>query len=226
MKKILLLGFVLLMSGFAQAQIVDKYGMRIGGGFSNQYWKFKSDNIVDLSDWKDDKLSLSVYLNAEKKLTDFLSVRPEIGYLQKGYVEDITFVTAEGEPLAKDIATNRNVILHDLSADIGFKISPFNFSLQPYLIVGVRGDYMLDYKGMEIEVNGKTVEVTEIIKDYNKFTLSGLFGIGVEYQNLLYLDIEFNPALTKNYNDGLSIKDRYIGATIGLNINTLINKNK
>ncbi len=225
MKKIIVIGLILLISGLSQAQIVDNYGIRIGGGFSNQYWELNA--FSNLSDWKDNKLSLSIYLNAEKELTDFLSIRPEIGYLQKGYVENIIFTSAEGDVIHDNIYVNKNVILHNLSGDIGLKISPFNFVVQPYLIVGVRADYMLDYKGAEIKVNEKTVEITDIIKDYNKFTLSGLIGIGLEYQNMLYLDIEFNPALSKNYdNKGISIKDRYIGATIGVNMNALIQKNK
>jgi hypothetical protein len=225
MKKTILFGFILLISGLANAQIIDKYGIRIGGGFSNQYWEYKNDMFSDLSDWKDNKLSLSVYLNAEKELTDFLSIRPEIGYLQKGYIDDIVFTTAEGEEIN---TTNKDVIFHNLSGNIGLKICPLDFAIKPYLIAGLRGDYMIDYKDVEVEFQGEKYELNkDIIEDFNKFTLSGLIGIGFEYQDLFYLDIEFNPAITKNFDDtGLSIKDRYVGVTIGLNINTLTKKSE
>jgi hypothetical protein len=225
MKKTILLGFILLISGLANAQIIDKYGLRIGGGYSNQYWEYKNDMFSDLSNWKENKLGLSFYLNAEKELTNFLSIRPEIGYIQKGFVDDIVFTTAEGEEIN---TTNKNVIFHNLSGNIGFKIRPIDFIIKPYLIAGLRGDYMIDYKDVEVEVQGVKYELNKsVIDDFNKFTLSGLIGIGFEYKDFLYLDFEFNPAITKNLDEtGLSIKDRYFGMTIGLNINTLTKKNE
>jgi len=55
--------------------------------------------------------------------------------------------------------------------------------------------------------------------------LSGLVGIGCEIGELVYVDFEYNPAITKNYNDdGVAIKDRYMGLTVGIHIETLMNK--
>ncbi len=225
MKKAILFGFILMIGGLANAQIIDKYGLRIGGGFSNQYWDYKNDMFSDLSGWKENKIGLSIYLNAEKELTNYLSIRPEIGYLQKGFKDDIVFTTAEGDEID---TKNTDVVLHNLSANIGLKLSPFDFLIKPYLIAGIQGDYMIDYKDFEIEFQGETHGLYKsVIDDFNKFTFSGLIGIGFEFTDLMYLDIEFNPAITKNFDDtGLSIKDRFFGLTIGLNINTLTKKNE
>ena len=225
MKKKVFFGFIFLISGLVNAQIIDNYGLRIGAGFSNQYWDYKNEMFSDLSSWKKDKLSLSIYLNAEKKLNNFLSIRPEIGYIQKGFNDDIIFTTAEGEQIDTDI---KDVILHNLSGNIGLKISPVDFIVKPYLIAGIRGDYMIDYKDFEVEVQGvKYGLYKSTIDDFNKFTLSGLIGIGLDYKSLVYIDFEFNPAFTKNLDDtGISIKDRYYGLSIGLNINTLIKKSE
>jgi len=65
------------------------------------------------------------------------------------------------------------------------------------------------------------------LDNYNMFVLSGLIGIGLEYNELFYLDLEFNPPITKNLDSpGLSVKDRYYGLTFGLNINSLISKSE
>lgn len=223
LKQAILLGCMFLIVGLGKAQIVDAYGLRIGAGFSNQYWEYKVDMISGLSSWRNNKLGPVVYLNAEKKLTQHLSVRPEIGYLQKGFQDDI-IITPPGE---EEIYTdNKNVILHNLSANIGLKISPFEFLIKPYFIAGIRGDYMMSYKDREIEYQGEIHSLYKyIIDDFNQFTLSGLIGIGFEYQELLYIDFEFNPSLTKNLdNMALAINDRFFGLTIGLNASTLITK--
>ncbi len=219
-QRVILFSFILLMGTLVNGQMVDKYGIRIGGGISNQYWDYKNDDILGLSGWKDDKLSLSIYINAEKKLTNFLSIRPEVGYLQKGYVDDIEYRGDKGEVVN---TIDKRVILHDLSCNIGLKISPFDFTIKPYLIAGLRGDYMLGLRGVKVEDGGQEYEINrDLIEKFNKFTLSGLIGVGFEYKDLLYLDIEFNPAITKNLDNAyFSIKDRYVGATIGFNINTL-----
>ncbi len=219
-QKVILFSFILLMGTLVNGQLVDKYGIRIGGGISNQYWDYKNDDILGLSGWNDDKLSLSVYINAEKKLTNFLSIRPEIGYLQKGYIHDLAFVGTDGLGLDN---VDKRVILHDLSCNIELKISPFDFAIKPYLIAGFRGDYMVGFRGVKVENEGREYEIDrDLIEKFNKFTISGLIGVGFEYKDLLYLDIEFNPAITKNLDNAyFSIKDRYLGATVGFNINTL-----
>ena len=118
------------------------------------------------------------------------------------------------------------VIIHNLSFNVGGKVTPFNTKLEPYLILGLRVDYLISYKDFEVQYNGETQTIYGgELDDYNKFVLSGLIGIGLEYHELVYLDLEFNPAITKNLdNKGLSTKDKYFAITIGLNINNLITK--
>ena len=61
------------------------------------------------------------------------------------------------------------------------------------------------------------------ISKFNKFTLSGIIGIGCVYNEFIYFDLEYNPALTNNLKDeNLKVKSRYFGITLGININKLI----
>ncbi len=215
MKKTLLFGLVLIIGGIANAQISEKYGLRIGGGISNQYWEYHK--LTNLTGWKENKPGLSIYFNGEKTLTSYLSIRPEIGYLSKGFREALVFSDVYGE-----ITETRtmDIVFNNLSGNLGFKISPIDFIVKPYLILGIRGNYMFDYKDFEIEYQGVTYGIyNSLIDDFNKFTLSGLVGAGIEYRNLLFLDFEYNPAVTKNFHGtGLSITDKYYGLTLGLNI--------
>jgi hypothetical protein len=119
---------------------------------------------------------------------------------------------------------NNYIILHNLSFTLGAKIKPIDFKVKPYLILGLRGDYLLGYQDFEIEIQDKTIGIYKsFLDEYEKFVLSGIFGVGIAYNDLTYIDFEYNPALTKNFDEyGLSIKDRYFGVTLGLNINKLI----
>jgi hypothetical protein len=215
--------FGLILTHNAHSQIIDHFGLRIGAGLSNQYWDYK--RFPSLSEWKKDKIGLAFYINAEKKLNKYLSVRPEIGYIQKGFTEDINLTSETGEDIG---ILDNDIILHDLSLNIAVKFSPLKSKFKPYIIAGFQGNYLLGYQDLQIEFNGiKQGLYKSILDSLQKFTFGGLIGIGIEYNNLIYLDIEYNPALTKNLDrTGLSIKDRYFGLTLGLNINVLLKENK
>lgn len=214
--KITILG-LFLISGVVNGQFIDNYGLRAGVGLSNQYWEYKFVGFENFSGWKEYKLGPIIYLNAEKKILEYFSIRTELGYNQKGFADEIYFVNdkLEGE-----------VILHNISLNIGGKVTPFRTKLKPYIIIGLRGDYLISYKDFEVQYNGETQTIYGgELDDYKEFVLSGLIGIGLEYNELIYLDLEFNPAITKNLdNQGLSIKYKYFAFTIGLNINNLITK--
>jgi len=223
MKKTLLFGLILIFYATAHGQFFDNYGLRIGAGLSNQYWEYKNEVFSDFSEWKENKLGLITYINAEKNINKYISIRPEIGYIQKGFKEEITFTDEEGF----EINTESSIVtLHNLSLNIGGKYTPVDTKIKPFLIVGLRGDYLLGYKDFEVEFEGKTYGLYKsFLDDYEKFVLSGLIGIGIDFNDLVYFDLEYNPALTKNLNeDLLSIKDRFIGMTIGINISEIFIK--
>ncbi len=78
------------------------------------------------------------------------------------------------------------VILHNISLNIGGKVTPFRTKLKPYIILGLRGDYLISYKDFEVQYNGETQTIYGgELDDYNEFVLSGLIGIGLEYNELI-----------------------------------------
>ncbi len=74
---------LLILPGTAYCQVVDHYGIRFGAGLSNQYWDYK--NHPNMSGWKKNNIGFVVYLNAEKEFNKHFSLKPEIGYIQKGF---------------------------------------------------------------------------------------------------------------------------------------------
>ena len=52
-------------------------------------------------------------------------------------------------------------------------------------------------------------------------------GAGLEYKELVYLELEYNPGISAIINNSDNIdRDRYYGVTVGMNVSTLIRKNK
>jgi hypothetical protein len=224
-KYYLIFCLMVISSYLLKGQVLDGYGFRIGGGLSNQYWNYL--DFPDLSDWKDNKYGLSAMMNVEKNVYQILSIRMEIGYIQKGFKNDISFIMRQEEIELK----GKNVIFHDLTVNAGLKVTPFNKIVKPYLIIGLRADYLLDFEDITFEFEGQEYglyeDVMDIMNDINKLTIGALMGIGIDYNERVYLDFEINPALTNTYNDeGLDLSDRYIGLTLGLNIKNLIKKDK
>jgi len=224
-KYYLILCLMVIPSYWLKGQLLDGFGFRIGGGLSNQYWNYL--DLPDLSDWKDNKYGLAAFINLEKNIYQILSIRAEIGYIQKGFKNDLSFVMQQEEIELK----GKDVIFHDLAVNAGLKVTPFNKIVNPYLIIGLRTDYLLKYEDITFEFEGQEYglyeDVMDILNDINKLTAGVLMGIGIDFNERFFLDFEINPALTNNYSDGaLNLSDRFIGLTLGLNIKSFFKKDE
>jgi hypothetical protein len=224
MKMLFLIVLIIILTNkYGTAQFIDKFGLNIGPSYSNQLWDYKifpNDNAN-----KGFKLGLSIFLSAEKKLNRVFSIRPEFGYIQKGFknFDEIRF--SDGTTGG---VSDKSVILHDLGLNLGLKISPFKLKWTPYALIGFRANYMISYTdiiGVEPASGLKFDMFSHQIEDMNKLNIGGLIGIGFEINNLYYLEVEYNPPITKSVNTkGLEIKDVTWGMKIGLNINKLLKK--
>lgn len=205
---------------YGHAQFIDKYGLNIGATYSNQLWSFLIGPEDDFS--QDYKLGYSVFFSMEKQLSHVFSIRPEIGYIQKGF-KNIHEVYLDGGSIPKPAGVDRkNVLFHDVSLNIGLKITPFTLHWNPYAVFGLRTDYMLFYRDIKYVDQGARREYgmyKSYIDEFNNPNLGGLISIGLEYKNLIYLEVEYNPSLTNSYKSRIfKIKDNCWGIRIGLNI--------
>jgi len=220
---IFLFFLMLVIFKSANAQFVDNYGIKLGVNFSNQYWGF--DIFSNLSGWNEYKPGLSIYFNSETRLNKYLSIRPEIGYVQKGFTNEITSFPLSNSD--ESYITNYNVNFHNFSINLDLKFCPFELNIKPYLIAGFQGNYLLKYRSFDINMDEKgRIILRDILDNFNKFKLNGIIGIGLIYNDLFYFDIEYQPSITKKQinNYGLTVGERYFGFTLGLNINKLIDR--
>jgi hypothetical protein len=224
MKKYLLTFILLvLITKYGKAQFIDKYGINIGASYSDQFWDYKLISIDNPN--KDYKIGFLAFLSAEKKISKMFSIRSEIGYIQKGFKNNVEMTSSDGTSAG---VNKENVIFHDLAANIGLKITPFDLKFSPYMLIGLSADYMISYKDIIFEEQGSGLKFNMYqseIEKFKKLNLGGLIGIGFELNDLIYLEIEYNPSITNSYSSkGLDIKDNCWGIKIGFNINKLMTK--
>ena len=218
-QRLVLILAMTLIAKLSHSQIIDRYGINVGTSYSTQIWDYKLINVDSDNEYK---FGLQAFLQAEKDFGDLLAMRTEIGYIQKGFKNNITLTFADGTEAGTN---NDNVILHDLALNLGLKVKPLKIDYSPYFLVGLRGDYMIAYKDIELEEPNSGMKMgmyKSTIDEFNKFNFGGLIGLGIDIKDMIYFEIEYNPNFTKNFDDtGLSIKDNCWGAKIGLNINKL-----
>jgi hypothetical protein len=165
----------------------------------------------------DNKYGFNCQLNVEKYLNNFISVRTGIGYYQYGYNETIVWISPDSsapvDPLVPE-SSDFNVNIHYISSDFVLKFTVLQGSISPYLLLGLRSNFLVGYKDESI---------FKLVDEYNTVTLDGLMGIGISYNQLLYFDFEYNPSLTKLYdNSFVTVKNRYFSLTLGININKIL----
>jgi len=213
---------LIFMAIFCHSQIIDRYGINIGTSYTTQIWDYK---LVSVDEEHDYKLGLQAFIQVEKDLGDLFALRTEFGYIQKGFKNNRELITSDGSEVGTN---NDNVVLHDLALNLGLKVSPLETSFAPYLLVGLRGDYMVSYKDTEFEEPGSGLKFNiyeTFLEDFNEFNVGGLIGLGLDFKRLIYVEIEYNPSFTKNLDDSsVSIRDESWGAKIGLNLNQIIQK--
>lgn len=222
-KNILIIVILSFVSQYVNAQFIDKFGFNIGATYSNQLWDYKSFTTINPK--QDYKTGLSFFISAEKEIIRILSVRSELGYIQKGFKNNIESIGGNRFPQG---VGGKNVNFHDVALNLEFKIKPFHFKWSPYALIGLRGDYMISHNDIALYgppyADNSALFKTEL-DAFNKANLGGLAGIGLEFNERYYLEFEYNPAITSSYNiPGLEIKDNCWDFKLGLNINKLIQK--
>lgn len=224
MKNLIRLWPILLVFCFvspASAQWLDHYGLKVGMGLANQYWDYPI--VPELTKWRDTRTGFAAYVNAEKRFGKIFVLRPELGYVQKGFEGTVVFSDLNGTTL-KEVTDN--VTLHNLALNLSAKIDPLEGKFQPYLILGLHFDYLMDYDDFQAEFDDITYGVySTVLEKFESLTVHGLIGAGVSFNQTLYLDLEYQPALTNNLDtDELVVHDRYVSCTIGVNVDQLFKK--
>jgi hypothetical protein len=219
---LVLLVFLSLAFNVSSQFTIDKYGVKLGVGFSSQLWDDKISSFV--STRKDYKAGISALISAEKQLNEFFSVRSELGYVQKGFKNDLDIAMDSSTLKVKGL----NVTYHNVAFNLGMKLIPFKATVVPYVVIGLRTDYMLSFKDIVTTEPNSGAEISVYKNEIDKFhaiNLSGIVAFGLEYKNMLYIEYEYCPFTTNSYNDAsLKIRDLYRSISIGYNLDSFFKR--
>lgn len=202
------------------------YGLKVGVGSFNQNWEF--DNLP-FSGWKKDKTGITAYIFGELNHSNHFGTKLEFGYLKKGYYNDLSFEAPDGTIYDDNSFTvDFNTFYLGLSERITF----FKSKLRPYIKIGVnlqlipKGEIenryliVVDKTGQLLWYGGQYTYSTNV--NWNNLTLNANLGLGLTYNDFLFIEFEYSPAITPLLNiDYVKVQDRYFGLSVGLNINRL-----
>jgi hypothetical protein len=220
--KIILSFVVALITNTLFAQFVDNYGVNLGLTYANQLWKYNVVGNISGSQNKDFKPGLELFLMADKEINKVFLVRSELGYIQKGFKNNINVIATNGAPVNFE---HQDVILNNLALDMSVEYKPFIFRVVPYALAGLRGDYMISYRDAKYTDPITGIEYNmykTVLDEYNRFNLGGLIGLGAVFNNNIYFEAYYNPSITRNRDtSALKIRDNCWEVRVGFNINKL-----
>lgn len=206
--------------GYSNAQIIDRYGINFGTSFSTQIWK---NSFFPNEDNKSYKFGPMAFAAAEKDISEKFIVRSELGYIQKGFKNMQELRWGDGTTGG---VLYKNLILHDIALGLGLKIQAFKSNFAPYMVIGIRGDYMFSYKDIMVNEEASGLQFNMFksqVEKFNKLNLGGLFGMGIQFNEKFGFELECNPSFTHSYKDNWSsIKDLCWGAKFGINISEFV----
>jgi hypothetical protein len=219
--EIILITLMVVCSMPVYCQFINNYGIKSGIGITSQYWKRKMPDPLP-SGWRIDKIGPICQIYLEKYIGKTISLRPELGYIQRGFTDESNFYDENEEYIP---IKNNHVVFHYISTDLEIVLTPIHRQIKPYLIGGIRSDYLIGFR--DIVFYDKTIGTYNSYGDYKKITFGVVLGIGVTCCNILSFEFEYNPSITNNFSDDfLDTKARLFGITMAVSIKQLITRGK
>ena len=216
--------FIIIQEADAQANF--KYGLNLGLTHSNQLWESNGSSHT-LSREKDYKSGFTVSLVSEFEMNNFLSFRFGLGYLQKGFKEtNFVYTSQASHQINND---NKNLTLHNLVLDFNIKLGNLKSKFSPYVLIGLRSDFLLSYEDVVVNDPVYIYEVmysySHVLDNYNQPCIGAIIGAGIEFMDSYYLEFEYNPSILPSYDSNdYEVKDRCFSVKLGVNINKLFAK--
>ena len=140
---------------------------------------------------------------AEKRILPFLSVRGEIGYTQRGFVESTSEIDPDGNKVARRDATTRlDYLTMPLLAKFKYNTTPLSI----YALYGHRLDILVGRNSGAFEFSEGTVE-SEIAGLYESTVFGGAIGIGMETNQLptrLFIESRYDIDFTDSFGSDTS----------------------
>ncbi len=202
------------------------YGLKMGVGSFNQNWEFDG---LPFSGWKKDKTGITAYIFGELNHNDHFGTKVEFGYLKKGYYNDLSYEGSDGTIYDNNSFT---VDFNTIYLGISERITFFKSKIRPYVKIGVNLQFipMGEIENKYLIVVNRSGQLLWYGREYsysdnvnwNNITLNANIGIGLTYNDFLFIEFEYSTAITPLLNiDHIKVHDRYFGLSMGININRL-----
>ncbi|MHB1276925.1 MAG: outer membrane beta-barrel protein [Bacteroidia bacterium] len=174
----------------SNAQSVDKFG--ISGSYSrvSQVW----GNDPGLHGFGKEPLhSFSAFIFAESYLNRSFSLRSQLGYQGVGYAP--TRVYDASGPYSNPEGAR----IHQVALDMALKAYLGNKDLRPYLFGGLRSGYILEVSILEPYPTWDFYVPEFDAGNFNKWGLSAITGVGLEWKQRLFFETELNLGFTPSF---------------------------
>ena len=217
MKKAVTILFVLVFmcGGFMQAQLVKSISLNPGLIWATQKWDYKNTNVDFQNEYRS---GFHIGVNVEFMHHDYFSILAELGFAQKGFKMEVDITTPnypEGGLGTKElIYAYKYVYFSPL-----FKARKEFGGFVPYLFLGPRLDYLLEYPTDEFSKESATY--------FNDFIFGMTYGLGLEYmlgsfgvglifQNQYDFTLAYHHELEEGYDSGVDIKNNAFIVDLGV----------
>lgn len=165
MKKQALTIILALTMLYSTGQVVESIGFKGGISFANQTWEYKRPDFTNQMDYKTGFYSV---LTVNFFKTKHLCLTTDLGFIQKGFQEEIP-MTLEEFPEFKTYKSTINYLTFSPKLSVNYDFD----KLITYLFVGPRVDIQTSYNTDQLTVNFDV---------FNKLVWGLTYGGGIEYK--------------------------------------------
>lgn len=163
---------VLFVFSVSQAQftLVKSLGIEAGLSLASQNWNYKDSHAdTDISSRK----GVDVMLQLEGIQIPYLSLVAEVGYIEKGCLQEVENTTAEypeGDGTFRTIKSR----FEYFTASPMLKVRKEFLNITPYVFIGPRMDVQLGYTS--------DIDWSPVKDSFNKTVFGLNYGLGIEYK--------------------------------------------
>ena len=195
----------------SQAQLIDRVGL--SGGFVSAHATDNMDRF-DLnrrSGW-------TAVAFIEKRVFSALSVRSEVGYVQRGFVDTREEIDDDGTLLAIiEAETQLDYLTVPLLAKLTYDASPASM----YALAGPRLDILLNRDAEDFEFTSSPPVESEIVDFYDSVAFGGTVGIGIETDLLptrLFVEGRYDIDFTDSFPSDVprTVRNNALSVVIGV----------
>lgn len=154
---------------YSTGQVVESIGMKGGISFATQTWAYKSPDFTNKMDYKTGLYSV---LTADLFKSRYLCMTADLGFVQKGFQEEIPMTSEEFPEFISSYKTYKSTINY-LTFSPKLSINYDFDKVMVYVFTGPRIDLQTSYK---------TDYLTNNFSEFNKMVWGLTYGVGIEYR--------------------------------------------